>query len=216
MGKQTVFLIIAFLLFFSAVSGGYYVFFIREKEDGSLGKYSNINNEEEQLKPTEQVDDQQPSGLQVQGASTDSSKNPNSLPVPKQFSVYEEHANDAVASYIDIIKGQGATAEEGDNLAVVYKGWFTNGELFDQSRKNEQGQIEPFVLQLGAGKVIPGWEQTLKGMKVGGKRRLIIPYSVGYGEAGQGPIPAKAMLIFDVELVEVQKQDLNPSGAILP
>ncbi len=216
MGKQTVILIVAFMLFIISAAGAYYVFFVRGENGNSLGKYSNINDEEKQLKPTEQVQNQQPSGLQVQNTPTNNSQNQNSLPTPKQFSVYEKYAKDQTASYIDIVKGQGTTAELGDALAVVYKGWLTNGELFDQSRKNEQGQIMPFVLQLGSGQVISGWEQTLAGMKEGGKRRLIIPYTAGYGEAGQGSIPPKAMLIFDVELVEVQKQDLNPPGAILP
>ncbi len=219
MNKQTLILILVSIVFIGAAVGAFFVYKnTQEKEVSTINKYSPASSTDEKMakSKTEQVQGEQSSGLQVQGATTDGSQNQNSLPTPKQFSVYEKHAEEQTALYIDIVKGQGATAENGDTVAVVYKGWLTNGEIFDQSRKNEQGQTEPFVLQLGAGRVIPGWEQTLVGMKQGGKRRLVIPYTAGYGEAGQGPIPAKAMLIFDVELVEVQKQDLNPPGAILP
>jgi FKBP-type peptidyl-prolyl cis-trans isomerase len=92
---------------------------------------------------------------------------------------------------------------------MIYQGWLTNGQLFDQSRVNEQNQIEPYVFQLGGGQVIQGWEQGIVGMKEGGKRRLIIPSSLGYGSTGQGPIPANAMLIFDVELLKTEKSS-NP------
>jgi FKBP-type peptidyl-prolyl cis-trans isomerase len=90
---------------------------------------------------------------------------------------------------------------------MLYQGWLTNGQSFDQTRKNEQGQLEPFIFTLGSGQVIPGWEQTIAGMKEGGKRRLIIPASSGYGAVSQGPIPANSMLIFDVELVAVQPSE---------
>jgi FKBP-type peptidyl-prolyl cis-trans isomerase len=73
--------------------------------------------------------------------------------------------------------------------------------VFDSSYERN----EPFTLQLGAGSVIPGWEQGLQGMKVGGKRRLTIPPSLGYGAQGAGStIPPNATLIFDVELLQVQ------------
>lgn len=219
MNKQTIVFIFAFIFFSAAIVGGYFVYDkTQNSEPETLGKYSPANSAESKLSEneTQQSNEQTENGLQVQGASTESNSNPNSLPTPKNFSVYEKYANDQTASYIDIVKGTGEPVETGDKVAMVYKGWLTNGELFDQSRKNEQGQIEPFVLELGAGQVIPGWEQTILGMQQGGKRRLVIPYTAGYGEAGQGPIPAKAMLIFDVELVEIQKKDLNPPGAILP
>jgi FKBP-type peptidyl-prolyl cis-trans isomerase len=219
MNKQTVLLVTMFLVFIGAVVGAYFVFqSTQESGKAENSKYSPANSADELLakSKTEQVQESQNTGLKVQGANTENSNSSNSLPSPKNFSVYEKYANDETASYIDIKKGTGEPVETGDKVAMLYKGWLTNGELFDQSRKNEQGQIEPFTLELGAGQVIPGWEQTIVGMQQGGTRRLIVPYVAGYGEAGQGLIPAKAMLIFDVELVDIQKKDLNPPGSILP
>jgi FKBP-type peptidyl-prolyl cis-trans isomerase len=147
------------------------------------------------------------SNLQVQGASDARGSNNNSkLPGPDSFEIYEEYATSKSSLYIDLVAGRGAEAMAGDSVAVIYKGWLTNGQLFDQSRINEQGQIEAFGFEIGAGQVIPGWEQTIIGMKEGGKRRLVIPSEFGYGPNGQGSIPANSMLIFDVELYSIQKQ----------
>ncbi len=217
MSKQEVILTLVFLIFIGALTGAYFIYVSTQNDDAiSVNNYSPKSTADTKVQDskTEQVGSG--SQLQVQGASTSNSQNQNSLPNPKQFSVYEKYANDQTASYIDIVVGKGETAETGDKVAMVYKGWLTNGELFDQSTKNDKGQIDPFVLELGAGQVIAGWEQTILGMKQGGKRRLVVPFAAGYGDAGQGPIPAKAMLIFDVELVQIQKKDLNPPGTILP
>jgi FKBP-type peptidyl-prolyl cis-trans isomerase len=127
----------------------------------------------------------------------------NQLPQPSQFSTYEQYANSETPLYIDAVIGQGEEVKNGDNVAIFYKGYLTNGGLFDQSRPDESGQVQPFVYQVGAGQVIPGWEATIPGMKVGGQRRLIIPSQFGYGPSGQGSIPANSMLIFDVELVDI-------------
>ena len=107
--------------------------------------------------------------------------------------------------------GSGNEPSRGDQVAIVYKGYLTERTLFDQSGTNDKGQIEPIVFTLGAGQVIRGWEEGVPGMKVGGKRRLVIPSSVGYGEQGQGPIPPNAMLIIDVELVQILPGG-TPSG----
>ena len=151
---------------------------------------------------------QQTNELKVRGTNTmkqDEKSTTSKILEPAEFGEYEKYAGDASASLIDIQVGSGAEAVSGKKVAMLYKGWLTNGELFDQSRANEQGQIEPFVFQLGAGQVITGWDQAIVGMKEGGKRRLIIPSSVGYGVTGQGPIPPNATLVFDVELIQVEK-----------
>lgn len=96
--------------------------------------------------------------------------------------------------------GGGDTAAIGDTITVNYTGKFENGTVFDTS----VGKT-PFVFQLGAGQVIPGWDQGLQGMKVGGKRLLIVPPSLGYGSSDYGPIPGNSTLIFEVELLKVQK-----------
>jgi FKBP-type peptidyl-prolyl cis-trans isomerase len=101
--------------------------------------------------------------------------------------------------------GTGAVASPGQMVAVHYTGWLwqdgMKGAKFDSSR--DRG--EPFVFPLGAGQVILGWDEGVAGMKVGGKRTLIIPPAAGYGAAGAGgDIPPNATLVFEVELVAVQ------------
>src|SRR5262249_12029524 len=101
--------------------------------------------------------------------------------------------------YQDIKVGDGALAESGKDVVVHYTGWLTNGTKFDSSV--DRGQ--PFSFRLGASQVIRGWDEGVKGMRIGGKRKLTIPPDLGYGENGQGPIPPNSTLVFDVELLEV-------------
>ena len=102
--------------------------------------------------------------------------------------------------YIDLTVGTGATALAGQTVTVHYSGWLENGNKFDSSI--DRGQ--PFSFPLGAGRVIKGWDEGVQGMKVGGKRRLIIPSGLGYGARGAGgAIPPHATLIFEVELLGV-------------
>lgn len=107
---------------------------------------------------------------------------------------------------IDTLAGTGKEATAGVTAVVNYTGWLyvpdapqRHGAQFDSSIGRE-----PFSFRLGAGQVIPGWDEGVKGMKVGGKRTLIVPASMGYGESGAGPIPPNAQLIFDVELLDVR------------
>jgi peptidylprolyl isomerase len=107
---------------------------------------------------------------------------------------------------IDVKRGTGAVAKAGQSVTVHYTGWLydhgAKGKKFDSSL--DRGQ--PFTFALGAGNVIPGWDQGVAGMKVGGKRTLIIPPELGYGASGtpDGTIPPGATLMFDVELLQVQ------------
>jgi FKBP-type peptidyl-prolyl cis-trans isomerase FkpA len=106
-------------------------------------------------------------------------------------------------TYTDTKAGTGATAEKGKLVVVHYTGWLVDGgKKFDSSV--DRG--EPFSFTLGAGEVIPGWDEGVAGMKVGGKRTLVIPSKLGYGERGTpgGPIPPNARLKFDVELLDVK------------
>jgi len=101
----------------------------------------------------------------------------------------------------DDVIGTGREAKTGDTVKVHYTGTLMNGKKFDSSR--DRG--EPFEFTLGQGSVIKGWDQGVVGMKVGGKRKLVIPFDLAYGEAGHPPdIPAKAALKFDIELIEVK------------
>jgi FKBP-type peptidyl-prolyl cis-trans isomerase len=101
----------------------------------------------------------------------------------------------------DIVVGKGAEAKTGDTVSVHYVGTLTNGTEFDSSRKRGQ----PFVFTLGKGQVIRGWDQGVPGMKVGGKRKLVIPPQLAYGDHAMGSIPANSTLNFEVELVDIKK-----------
>ena len=104
---------------------------------------------------------------------------------------------------IDEVIGTGATAEAGDSVTVSYVGSLTDGTVFDASANHG---TTGFTFNLGAGQVIKGWDEGIVGMKVGGKRKLIIPASLAYGDqAVGGVIPANSTLIFEVELLKVQK-----------
>ena len=101
----------------------------------------------------------------------------------------------------ELAPGNGAEAKTGNTVTVHYTGTLTNGTKFDSSHDRGKG----FTFKLGAGNVIKGWDQGVPGMKIGGKRKLTIPYDLAYGEAGHPPdIPAKAALKFDVELIAVE------------
>ncbi len=99
----------------------------------------------------------------------------------------------------DLLVGDGEEATAGQNISVNYRGTLEEGKEFDSS----YGRA-PFTFPLGAGRVIKGWDEGVVGMKVGGKRKLVIPPELGYGQRGAGrAIPPNATLIFEVELLEI-------------
>jgi peptidylprolyl isomerase len=109
--------------------------------------------------------------------------------------------------YIDYEIGKGEKVKAGDRASVHYTGWLTDGKKFDSSRDRNQ----PFLVEVGAGRVIPGWDEGLQGIAVGGKRMLIIPSTLGYGSRAMGPIPANSDLIFDVEVLEIKEPPKIPA-----
>lgn len=103
--------------------------------------------------------------------------------------------------YTDVKVGSGASPVKGKQVKVHYTGTLENGKQFDSSVGKE-----PFTFLIGVGQVIPGWDEGVMGMKVGGKRKLVIPAKLGYGARGAGSdIPPNATLLFDVELLDVAK-----------
>ena len=107
---------------------------------------------------------------------------------------------DSGLKYYDIVEGDGPMPEEGQIVIVDYTGWLEDGTKFDSSI--DRGQ--PFTFPIGTGSVIAGWDEGVATMKVGGKRQLVIPADLAYGDSGSGIIPPGATLIFDVELLDVQ------------
>jgi len=101
----------------------------------------------------------------------------------------------------DLEVGDGAVAESGDGITVHFEGWLRNGQKFDSSRDSGR----PVDFRLGQGQLIEGWEVGIPGMRAGGVRRLIIPPELGFGVQGTGSVPRNAILVFEVELLEVQE-----------
>lgn len=109
---------------------------------------------------------------------------------------------DSGLKYVDVVVGNGASPVQGKQVTVHYTGTLENGKKFDSSVDRNK----PFSFVIGVGQVIKGWDEGVMGMKVGGKRKLVIPANLGYGARGAGGvIPPGATLFFDVELLSVQK-----------
>jgi peptidylprolyl isomerase len=102
--------------------------------------------------------------------------------------------------YEDIVVGNGPSPQSGQEVTVHYTGTLENGNKFDSSL--DRGK--PFTFTIGVGQVIKGWDEGVMTMKVGGKRKLVIPPQLGYGARGVGPIPPNSTLVFEVELLDVK------------
>ncbi|MEP0827877.1 MAG: FKBP-type peptidyl-prolyl cis-trans isomerase [bacterium] len=114
----------------------------------------------------------------------------------------KEIATETGLKYVDLKVGTGASPKKGDKVSVHYTGWLLDGKKFDSSV--DRGQ--PFEFNIGTGQVIKGWDEGVMSMKVGGKRKLIIPPDLAYGQraVGGGLIPANSTLIFEVELLGIK------------
>ena len=111
--------------------------------------------------------------------------------------------------YIDTLIGKGDLAVPRKFYTVHYTGWLADGTKFDSSVDRNQ----PFTFPYGAHRVIPGWDTGFEGMRIGGKRRLFVPYQLAYGEQSVGKIPSKSNLIFDVELLGMSDAPPPPPPA---
>lgn len=189
------------------LSVGGYVWWEQQsgKEDAFEQSSAAKKNTSQTVTGAQSTPQQQSSGLQVKGAGQSLNKQSanTTLPGPENFQQYDQYANSGGVLYVDSVVGGGEAVKAGDVAAVLYKGWLTDGTLFDQTTKNEAGQFEAFSFKVGAGTVIGGWDQGIDGMKLGGKRRLVIPPAFAYGEEDHRPIPPNAVLVFDIELVAI-------------
>lgn len=129
----------------------------------------------------------------------DSGPDGNAPGIPKLTGEVKETASGL--RYIDEVAGDGAAPRHGQVVVAHYTGWLTDGTKFDSSRDRDQ----PYAFRIGLGAVIGGWDEGLATMKAGGKRRLIVPPDLAYGDNARPGIPPGSTLIFDVELLEVQQ-----------
>jgi FKBP-type peptidyl-prolyl cis-trans isomerase len=112
----------------------------------------------------------------------------------------QAHVNPSGLRYIERHPGTGNPPLPGAEVVVHYDGYLLNGTKFDSSR--DRGT--PYSFRVGTGRVIKGWDEALAAMKKGEKRTLIIPWWLAYGEQGKGPIPPRATLVFEVELIDIR------------
>ena len=129
----------------------------------------------------------------VESTGCQKSKSSKEAAMPEQKTV-------SGLGYVVLREGNGATPQKGQTVTVHYTGWLTDGKKFDSSV--DRG--EPFRFQVGVGQVIPGWDEGVALMKVGEKRKLVVPPGLGYGARGAGGvIPPNATLVFEVELLGI-------------
>jgi FKBP-type peptidyl-prolyl cis-trans isomerase len=147
-----------------------------------------------------------------QGKSGESAPSPSISPTTQQSAqpavpqatAAKEVTTPSGLKYQDLVMGNGPMAEQGTPVVVNYTGWLTDGTKFDSSY--DPGR-QPLPFTIGAGMVIRGWDEGVKGMRVGGKRRLTIPPDLAYGERGYPPvIPGNSTLVFEVEFLNLGKQ----------
>lgn len=139
-----------------------------------------------------------------QGASTPNRSTAGTSTVdPSTFAQYEKYKDNGSALFGDVQAGSGAALGDNQQATILYKGWLTNGTLFDQSRTDSSGRLQPLAFTEGGHQVIPGMEEGVAGMKAGGIRLIIVPPGQGYGSQGQGNIPGGAVLVFEVQLLDV-------------
>lgn len=133
---------------------------------------------------------------QALGSSTEQKKQSQQKTI--NFAEYDKYKDAKSALFGEITPGTGAEAVANKELSISYKVWLTNGQLIDQTGSQQ------FTFVLGANKVIPGLEQGVAGMKVGGKRLIIAPPATAYGEKGKEGVPPNSVLVFEVELIDLR------------
>ncbi len=127
---------------------------------------------------------------------------PGPVPTAKELADYAKYQDSKEVHFIDYLPGKGVEAKATDKLVINYTGWLADGRKFDDTYAKGQ----PFVFAPSERKIISGFEAGVLGMKVGGRRRLIVPPAGGYGQQGKDPIPPNSLLVFDLELVAAQSE----------
>jgi len=155
------------------------------------------NNDQQNLKVTSS-----PTG-QLTSQQIDGGAKQNDVD-PSTFAQYEKYKNSTNCLFGELNIGTGAGVAAGSKAAINYSGWLTNGTLFDRTKTDASGNQQPFLFTEGAHEVLSGIEECIAGMKVGGRRLIIVPPAVGYGSKAQGNIPENATLVFEVTLVAAQ------------
>jgi FKBP-type peptidyl-prolyl cis-trans isomerase len=137
-------------------------------------------------------------GLRAHAEPTPPASSGGPPPLPAMI---EWHTTPLGVKYAEVVVGTGASPRDGQVAVVHFIGWLEDGKQFDNSRERS---AKPFGFPLGSGQVIGGWDEGVRGMRVGGTRRLIVPPSLGYGSRGvPGKIPPDATLTFDIQLLGV-------------
>ena len=155
---------------------------------------------ESAARPTFELDPDDPNPTLFAMAPDQSSADASALGGPLESA--DTRVTSSGLTITDLTLGEGAEAAAGQTVVVHYRGTLENGKQFDAS----YDRVTPFSFPLGAGRVIKGWDEGVQGMKLGGKRKLVIPPDLAYGSRGAGGvIPPDATLIFEVELLDVKK-----------
>ena len=136
----------------------------------------------------------------LNGSTAPTSNTTDTMVIPTAQQAPTTAGSNEKLQVVDEKIGTGNPVKSGDTVDINYVGTLTNGTKFDASADHGG----PFTTQIGVGKVIKGWDEGVVGMKVGGKRKLTIPPSLGYGDQAMGSIPANSTLIFEVELVKIK------------
>lgn len=159
---------------------------------GMLGIYLVLNQNKQVTSDLNLNPTPQPTTAIITGTEVD--------PSPTVLNMNDFQATQSGLKIKDDVVGTGKEAKSGDTVTVNYLGTLTNGTKFDSSYDRKA----PFTTQIGVGQVIKGWDEGIVGMKIGGKRTLIIPSDLGYGNQAAGSIPPNSTLIFQVELLGIK------------
>jgi FKBP-type peptidyl-prolyl cis-trans isomerase FkpA len=135
-------------------------------------------------------------------SNSNSAGSSSSSPIdPSSFSEYDKYSSNSTALFGDVAVGTGAPLSATQKATITYKGWLTNGSMFSESATNSNGSLESYTFTIGDHQIIPGLEEGIIGMKVGGTRLIIIPPALGYGSQVHDSIPANSVLVFEVSLL---------------